>query len=198
MENVSIKNALILKSSSKENVINEFRNLLNMSFDDSEYSCLFKIIDMLKYSTKGIELTFRTIKEGNTETVLYNLYVKKAILYYLALVMQVYTKNEIMHLLISAINFSYKLEEKANPTNGELCILKMINDNNSATLEELNFELSNKSCKHCDLDCKMQMNSKCTMDKYNIAQTLNRLTEKGTITKYVDTYQRVIENYSMN
>lgn len=113
------------------------------------------------------------------QTSNYNINIKALTLTALALLLDIKLTLGFASAALAILGFNNQAIVRVDVSEGEKClILEAIQSKNRVINEDV-FSVCNYECVHNDLDCKYQDGDKCTINKGNIKEILDRLCDKN-------------------
>lgn len=113
----------------------------------------------------------------------YNINIKALTLTALALLLDIKLTLGFASTTLAILGFNNQAIARVDVSEGEKClILETIQSKNRVINEDV-FSICNYECVHNDLDCKYQNGDKCTINKENIKEILDRLCDKNIFKK---------------
>lgn len=119
----------------------------------------------------------------------YNINIKALTLTTIALLLDIKITLGIASATLSILGFNNQAIARIDVSEGEKCLILEAMQSKNRVINEDVFAICNSECIHNDLNCKYQNDDKCTINKSNIKEILDRLCDKNIFRKINNLYK---------
>lgn len=119
----------------------------------------------------------------------YNINIKALTLTTIALLLDIKLTLGIASATLAILGFNNQAIARIDVSEGEKCLIMEAMQSKNRVINEDVFSICNSECIHNDLNCKYQTGDKCTINKANIKEILDRLCDKNIFRKINNLYK---------